>query len=539
MQTQDEIKQSVVELYVATFNRAPDAAGLDYWVSNIVDKSWSINDVAYSMFQSSEVSQTYSLSLSNTNFLNAVYNNVLGRAGDADGIAYWLNEMAQGTSRDSMIITIINGAKADTGSADDKLVLQNKTEVGVYFSVTKALEHVETAYSILENVTKESSTVVDAKDLTDIYIATAAGSSVIKGTSTADNIDGTSAADYIYSFAGDDTILAYDGANYIVSGAGADAIYSGTGIDTIYSRDDDDTIYAGDGADIIYGGSGADSIHGEAGNDTIYGEAGNDYIYGEAGDDTIDGGDGADTIYGGDGADTIYGSAGADTINGGDGANFVDGGTENDIIYGGADKDIIYGGTGDDTIYGYDGADTLDGLSGDDTIFGGNGDDNIVGNSGVDTLYGAAGADTIYGEAGVDTIYGGVGADTLSGGSEVDTFVFEVLDSTLVSLDVITDFEFNSTTKDKLTLADGGTEDISATQTSVITATTLTQAVDIAAAGDGSTNAIIKWFVYEDNTYLVEDLSADATLNATQDIIIKFQGIVDLTGIDTDTITFV
>ena len=26
-------RQQVAELYVATFNRAPDAAGLDYWVN--------------------------------------------------------------------------------------------------------------------------------------------------------------------------------------------------------------------------------------------------------------------------------------------------------------------------------------------------------------------------------------------------------------------------------------------------------------------------------------------------------------------------
>ena len=502
MQSVDEIEQSVVELYIATFNRAPDAAGLAYWVSNITTKDWSISHVARSMFESSEVAQTYPNTLSNSDFLNAVYNNVLGRDGDADGIAYWLNEMNGGRARTEMILTIINGAKAPSGDADDKQVLQNKTEVGTYFAVTKALNDIPTSYSILRAVTKEAKSVVNAKQSTDIYVATSANQSVILGTSAVENITGTAAADYIYVFEGDDTV------------------------------------YGGAGADTIYGGDGADSLYGEAGADIIHGEDGDDYLYGGEGDDYLYGGEGDDYLYGGAGADTIYGGAGDDFIDGGDGANFIDGGEGNDTIYGGADEDLIYGGADDDIIYGGAGDDFIYGGAGNDIIYGGDGDDTLIGNGGNDTIYGGEGDDTIYGESGNDTIHGGAGADTIWGGSGVDTFIFEVGDSTLASMSVIVDFEFNSSVKDKFVFVNQGAEVISSSATSVSTAATLLAAANIAAAGDGSTNAIVKWFYYGEDTYIVQDLSVDATLNATQDIIVKLQGIIDLSGIDTQTITF-
>lgn len=225
-------------------------------------------------------------------------------------------------------------------------------------------------------------------------------------------------------------------------------------------------------------------------------------------------------------------------INTGEGDNFAHGGYGDDIIYGGSGSDEIYGGQGDDTLYGLEGDDFLDGLTGDDTIFAGAGDDAIYGNEGNDILYGGAGDDTIYAELGDDSIYAGGGSDTLISGEGQDTFFFAVGDSNLTTLDKIIDFSFSNSGLDKFKLVDQGSESISTSKVDVSAATTLSLAADIASTADGSIDALVGWFTYEDNTYIYEDLSADANFQDDSDIIIQLQGIVDLQGLNTATISF-
>jgi len=92
---------------------------------------------------------------------------------------------------------------------------------------------------------------------------------------------------------------------------------------------------------------------------------------------------------------------------------------------------------------------------------------------------------------------------------------------------------------DKITFVNQGAETFAATKLNVNAATTLTDALNIAAAGDGSTNGAISWFQYGGNTYIVEDNSAGATFGAG-DIVVKLTGLVDLstaTGAGTHIIT--
>jgi len=540
MATTTQTQNDIIEIYIASFDRAPDAAGLAYWVANVADQGWSISDVAKSIFQSPEVASKYPDTLSNEAFLNTVYNNTLGRDGDTAGMAYWLEQMQAGMTRDNMILTIINGAKANTGAVEDKTFLENKKDVGYHFAVTLGLDDVALAKDSLSDITTLPSSVDEAKDRLDAYKDSLDDTIVLfEGDNSDNTINGTSTTNHIYSFDGNDIITAGDGDNTVVSGRGIDTVYAGSGNDIIKARAGDDTVYAGSGNDTIYGDEGNDSLHAGDGDDIIYGGDDNDYIYGDKGNDTIHGGDGNDTIDGGAGDDIIYGDTGDDTIDAGEGKNFVIAGDGNDIIYGGAEIDQIYGGSGDDTIYGLDGADTLDGLTGDDTIYGGAGDDTINGNEGNDNLYGSSGDDSISGELGSDTIVGGLGADILAGGEGSDIFTFQVGDSNLTTLDKILDFTFSASGTDKLGLVNQGSEVISVSKTDVSTATTLAEAADIAASEDGSTDALVHWFTYEDNTYVVEDLSAETTFQDANDIIIELQGIINLDGLNTSTISFI
>jgi serralysin len=77
-------------IYQAAFNRAPDAAGLGYWI-NALDKGMTLDDVASGFVNSAEFKTLYGTNPTNGDLVNHIYQNVLHRLPDANGYAYWVN----------------------------------------------------------------------------------------------------------------------------------------------------------------------------------------------------------------------------------------------------------------------------------------------------------------------------------------------------------------------------------------------------------------------------------------------------------------
>jgi hypothetical protein len=84
-------------LYQAAFDRTPDAAGLGYQTHQL-DLGYSLSQVAAAFIASPEFQSKYG-NVDDKTFITLLYNNVLHRAPDADGLQYHLNEIAQGQSR--------------------------------------------------------------------------------------------------------------------------------------------------------------------------------------------------------------------------------------------------------------------------------------------------------------------------------------------------------------------------------------------------------------------------------------------------------
>jgi Ca2+-binding RTX toxin-like protein len=75
-------------LYQAAFNRTPDTGGLGFWI-DALDHGANINDVAQAFINSSEFTNLYGANPSASTFVNGLYQNVLDRAADSGGLAYW------------------------------------------------------------------------------------------------------------------------------------------------------------------------------------------------------------------------------------------------------------------------------------------------------------------------------------------------------------------------------------------------------------------------------------------------------------------
>jgi Ca2+-binding RTX toxin-like protein len=79
-------------IYKAAFNRNPDESGLGYWIGQM-DGGMDLLEVSSRFIDSAEFRTLYGNNPSNADFLTKVYSNVLGRAPDASGYAWWLNAM--------------------------------------------------------------------------------------------------------------------------------------------------------------------------------------------------------------------------------------------------------------------------------------------------------------------------------------------------------------------------------------------------------------------------------------------------------------
>ncbi len=146
--------ENVAKLYVATFNRAPDFAGLNWWINS---SGFTLEQIAQSFFDQTETQTLYPSGTTTTTFVTAVYDNLFNRAPDAGGLSYWVSELDNGrVSNQNFILAVINGALDS-----DATILANKTTVGLAY-VNAELNDTTLARSVMANVDATDASVTAA-----------------------------------------------------------------------------------------------------------------------------------------------------------------------------------------------------------------------------------------------------------------------------------------------------------------------------------------------------------------------------------------
>jgi hypothetical protein len=79
----------VYRLYQTAFGRTPDASGLGFWISAL-DHGMKLHDVAGGLMASSEFVKLYGNNQDNPTLVTNLYKNVLHRAPDSAGLAWWV-----------------------------------------------------------------------------------------------------------------------------------------------------------------------------------------------------------------------------------------------------------------------------------------------------------------------------------------------------------------------------------------------------------------------------------------------------------------
>lgn len=171
--------ESFIELYIAYFNRAPDAVGLNFWGTAFANGT-TLEQMASLFVGQPETLATYPEGTSNQDFATSVYNNVLGRTPDQAGIDFWVGLLdSGGVRRDEFILRVLEGAKADLkpeeGQAfvdqqlEDRAYLENKTDIGAYFAVHRGMSDLANAAAAMALFDGTASSVNSAVAAIDAY----------------------------------------------------------------------------------------------------------------------------------------------------------------------------------------------------------------------------------------------------------------------------------------------------------------------------------------------------------------------------------
>jgi len=101
----DDISGVMYRMYKGAFNRLPDANGLENWINgNSPAGGMTPLTSAKEFVASQEFKQKYGQQIGDTQFVNQMYRNVLGRDADAGGLANYQGLLANGRDRGSVLM---------------------------------------------------------------------------------------------------------------------------------------------------------------------------------------------------------------------------------------------------------------------------------------------------------------------------------------------------------------------------------------------------------------------------------------------------
>ena len=121
---------SVARLYQAGLGRQPDTGGLNYWI-DAYEAGMSKFEIADSFMESREFVTVFGddLYMSDEDFVDLLYINVLGRFGEETGVEYWTDALGNGVSRPDLLTVFADSEENIAGTQ----YLQNMTEYDGYW----------------------------------------------------------------------------------------------------------------------------------------------------------------------------------------------------------------------------------------------------------------------------------------------------------------------------------------------------------------------------------------------------------------------
>ncbi|WP_187395005.1 DUF4214 domain-containing protein [Pigmentiphaga aceris] len=239
---------AIANLYVALFNRAPDASGFAYWGQAMTNGA-PVSSIAESLLNSPESLAIYARSQSATDFVTTFYQTVFNRAPDANGLTFWTGELnaAGGVESDAakaqLVMKIVDVVStplpikpaelSDAQYAEtvrDREIFREKAMIGVDFATQRNSDDLALAKQVIAHLNT-------LKIPTDIVPAVGAPEVVVPEPVVP-------APDPF------DTFTLTTGADTFTGGAGND-IFNGPVFSRVNSINTHDKLDGGDGIDTL------------------------------------------------------------------------------------------------------------------------------------------------------------------------------------------------------------------------------------------------------------------------------------------------
>lgn len=111
-----EIGGRAYRLYEAAFNRKPDVAGVGFWIGTL-DAGVSVSTVAQGFLDSQEYRDAYGSAMNNRDLVTRYYTNILDRAPEQAGLDFWVALLDSGVTRAEVLAAISESPENINGSA--------------------------------------------------------------------------------------------------------------------------------------------------------------------------------------------------------------------------------------------------------------------------------------------------------------------------------------------------------------------------------------------------------------------------------------
>jgi len=179
------VEQQVQQIYIGLLGRAADKPGLDYWVNEIDTGVLSIEELRANIVNEQPEYAAGLGSLSRAQVVAELYQNLFERAPEPAGLEYWVNGGGATVNIDQLVLAMVDGA-----GAGDRLVMENKTEAATYYTVQAGEDFTrDAANAAVENVDSTRASVEDSKAATDA--GTQASGETFTLTTGVDDLNGT------------------------------------------------------------------------------------------------------------------------------------------------------------------------------------------------------------------------------------------------------------------------------------------------------------------------------------------------------------
>ena len=168
--------QSIAQLYIGYFNRAPEPLGFDFWLG-VLDNPLSLAEIATDFSTQPEATALYPYLADPTSetpeaFLTKVYQNLFDRDLDAEGRDFWSEVILSGRPLGDILQEIIRGA-----SPADQAVLDSKAALAEYWveearadgGYSPNAENAEASRAALEAANPNFDGPQSATELADLY----------------------------------------------------------------------------------------------------------------------------------------------------------------------------------------------------------------------------------------------------------------------------------------------------------------------------------------------------------------------------------